>query len=417
MTGSSVQPSASLAARPTAAWCFDARPVARARVHSPRDLAIGSPRVGFTVVFPGVYAVGRPQLTCYGRWMAAVLSLRPRERFSATARRRLCGRSGRSPVEPIEVSVRIGRRAAASGHHGSTAARPSHEADITSPPRHPGHDARSPRSSTSPRTSRAISSKPAINEADKRGLATPTSSDPPSMRPFDGPARRSCSSTLDRRTFTLTDSHTRAPRSSRSPATPACRLPEHPALGQRLHASTSIGPTSAWSSKPTASPTTATPAQQAADRLRDQTHTAAGLTPLRFSHAQVSREPDQVRSTLQAVARRRRWPSPPPVVPEHRDAGRTRTRSDRAGGGPCHLASAREHARPVNSSSDRCHSASLGPASATRVPLLLQVATPAPCRPATRGRRPRPRSRRSRSRTAPGGRRTRRARGPCGPRR
>ena len=31
-----------------------------------------------------------------------------------------------------------------------------------------------------------------------------------------------------------------------------------------------------------------TPAQQAADRLRDQTHTAAGLTPLRFTRAQVS---------------------------------------------------------------------------------------------------------------------------------
>ena len=49
-----------------------------------------------------------------------------------------------------------------------------------------------------------------------------------------------------------------------------------------------------------------TPAQQATDLLRDHAHTAAGLTALRFSHAQVSREPDQVRSTLRAVARRRR---------------------------------------------------------------------------------------------------------------
>ena len=29
------------------------------------------------------------------------------------------------------------------------------------------------------------------------------------------------------------------------------------------------------------------PAQQAADRVRDQAHTAAGLTPLRFTHAQI----------------------------------------------------------------------------------------------------------------------------------
>lgn len=47
-----------------------------------------------------------------------------------------------------------------------------------------------------------------------------------------------------------------------------------------------------------------TPAQQARDRRRDQAHTAAGLTPLRFTHAQVRHEPDYVRDTLLAVARR-----------------------------------------------------------------------------------------------------------------
>src|SRR5919109_4675237 len=38
-----------------------------------------------------------------------------------------------------------------------------------------------------------------------------------------------------------------------------------------------------------------TPAQQARDRVRDQIHFAAGLTPLRFTHAQVRFEPDYVR--------------------------------------------------------------------------------------------------------------------------
>jgi very-short-patch-repair endonuclease len=47
-----------------------------------------------------------------------------------------------------------------------------------------------------------------------------------------------------------------------------------------------------------------TPAQQARDRLRDQTHLAAGFTPLRFTHAQVRYEAKYVRSTLRAVARR-----------------------------------------------------------------------------------------------------------------
>ena len=47
-----------------------------------------------------------------------------------------------------------------------------------------------------------------------------------------------------------------------------------------------------------------TPAQQARDRVRDQAHLAVGFTPLRFTHAQVRYEPEYVRSTLIAVARR-----------------------------------------------------------------------------------------------------------------
>ena len=47
-----------------------------------------------------------------------------------------------------------------------------------------------------------------------------------------------------------------------------------------------------------------TPQQQSADRRRDQAHVAAGLTVLRFSHAQVKFEPGQVLRTLIRVARR-----------------------------------------------------------------------------------------------------------------
>jgi very-short-patch-repair endonuclease len=49
-----------------------------------------------------------------------------------------------------------------------------------------------------------------------------------------------------------------------------------------------------------------TPAQQSRDRLRDQTHAAAGMTPLRFTEAQVRFEPDRVRATLAAVTKRLR---------------------------------------------------------------------------------------------------------------
>jgi hypothetical protein len=49
-----------------------------------------------------------------------------------------------------------------------------------------------------------------------------------------------------------------------------------------------------------------TPSQQARDRVRDNTHLAAGLTPLRFTHAQVTYEPGYVRGTLAVTARRLR---------------------------------------------------------------------------------------------------------------
>ena len=47
-----------------------------------------------------------------------------------------------------------------------------------------------------------------------------------------------------------------------------------------------------------------TAAQQARDHVRDQAHLAAGLTPLRFTHAQVRYESSYVRATLLSVALR-----------------------------------------------------------------------------------------------------------------
>lgn len=47
-----------------------------------------------------------------------------------------------------------------------------------------------------------------------------------------------------------------------------------------------------------------TPAEQARDRLRDQAHTAAGMTNLRFTHEQVRYEPEHVLSVLRPTAQR-----------------------------------------------------------------------------------------------------------------
>ena len=57
-----------------------------------------------------------------------------------------------------------------------------------------------------------------------------------------------------------------------------------------------------------------TPATQTRDALRFQTHTAAGLTPLRFSHWQVRYEPDHVLDVLRRTAAHlRRLPAPLPA--------------------------------------------------------------------------------------------------------
>lgn len=49
-----------------------------------------------------------------------------------------------------------------------------------------------------------------------------------------------------------------------------------------------------------------TPAEQRKDRERDQDHTAAGLTCLRFTHGQIKYEPGRVVRTLRATATRLR---------------------------------------------------------------------------------------------------------------
>jgi very-short-patch-repair endonuclease len=144
----------------------------------------------------------------------------------------------------------------------------------------------------------------AVNEADKLDLI-----DPEALRAaLEGfapqPGVRGLRELLDRRTFRLTDSEL-----ERRLLTIARRvglgLPETgvwvngfkvdfywPALklvvetdGLRYHR---------------------TPAQQERDRVRDQAHMAAGLTPLRFTHAQVRFEPGHVETTLHDVARRGR---------------------------------------------------------------------------------------------------------------
>jgi very-short-patch-repair endonuclease len=142
----------------------------------------------------------------------------------------------------------------------------------------------------------------AINEADKRDLVDPDELRSAlygmSRRPGIGVLRE----TLDHRTFTLTDSELER---RFLPLARRAGLPR-PRTGQYLNG---FKTDFYWPDLGLVVETDGlryhrTPAQQARDRLRDQTHAAAGLTPLRFTRAQVTFETHHVEETLAAVAAR-----------------------------------------------------------------------------------------------------------------
>ncbi len=142
----------------------------------------------------------------------------------------------------------------------------------------------------------------AVSEADRLGLITP----PALRRALDAhagePGVRTLRTRLDRRTFRLTRSKLEQrflPLAKRA-GLPVPKTKQWvngfevdfywPALGLVVE---SDGLTYHR-----------TPAQQAQDRRRDQAHTAAGMTPLRFTHEQVRYEPAHVLAILTAVAPR-----------------------------------------------------------------------------------------------------------------
>ncbi len=144
----------------------------------------------------------------------------------------------------------------------------------------------------------------AINEADKRGLVSPEQLRLASGEAFGRPGVRSLRTVLDRHTFRLTDSELER---YFLPISRAAGLPA-PETGRLLNG---FKVDFFWPDQGLVVETDGlryhrTPAAQVRDRLRDQTHTAAGLTPLRFTHAQVAHQPRYVQTTLALVAQRLR---------------------------------------------------------------------------------------------------------------
>jgi hypothetical protein len=142
----------------------------------------------------------------------------------------------------------------------------------------------------------------AINEADKRDLVDPEALREALDRLTHRPGAPALRATLDRRTFSLTDSELER---RFLPLTRKAGLPP-PMTGCYVNG---FKVDFYWSRLGLVVETDGlryhrTPAQQTRDRLRDQAHTAAGLTQLRFTRAQVAFEPEHVQATLSAVARR-----------------------------------------------------------------------------------------------------------------
>jgi very-short-patch-repair endonuclease len=248
----------------------------------------------------GVYAVGRPHLGRHGTWMAAVLACGPDAVLShesaaalweihAEARGRIdvSVPARRNPRD--RPGIRVHRR---SGLTDRDVARRL-SIPLTSPVL--------TLLDLAPRLSGAQREQ-AIGEADKHDLI-----DPEELRSalegYNGqPGVAILRTTLDQRTFTVTD--TQLERLF-LPLARQAGLP----LPKTQQSVNGFRVDFYWPELGLVVETDGlryhrTPAQQALDRVRDQTHAAAGLTPLRFTRAQVRYEPARVRRVLERVAAR-----------------------------------------------------------------------------------------------------------------
>jgi very-short-patch-repair endonuclease len=250
-------------------------------------------------VHQGVYAVGRPSLDPHGRWMAAVLACGEKAVLSHSSAAALW-RIGFEMRDAIEISLpspfqrrrpglRIYRRESLRQRDMTV----EHGIPVTTPIQ--------TLIDLSLRLDRRGLER-AINEADKYDLVHP----PELRKALDQrqgePGAARLRQILDRRTFRLTkeELERRFLPLARSAGLPV------PLTGQWVN---DFEVDFYWPDLGLVVETDGlrfhrTPAEQARDRLRDQAHTAAGLSQLRFTHEQVRYEPQHVLSVLRATAER-----------------------------------------------------------------------------------------------------------------
>jgi very-short-patch-repair endonuclease len=255
----------------------------------------------FYPLWPGVYAVGRAQLTQHGRWMAAVLTCGPEAVLSHGSAAALweVRREARREIE-ISIPARLIRRRRGIVVHRRQALT---DADSCT---HRSIPVTNPVCTLVDLAARLEPARleAAVNEADRRALVNPESLRSALEGLGGRPGVARLRQLLDRRTFRLTDSELER---RFLPLTRAAGLPP-PRTGRYVNG---YKVDFFWPELGLVVETDGlryhrTAAQQERDRRRDQAHTAAGLTPLRFSHGQVMFEPERVVAMLATVARRLR---------------------------------------------------------------------------------------------------------------
>jgi very-short-patch-repair endonuclease len=248
-------------------------------------------------VHRGVYAVGRPELTRHGTLIAAVLSCGPEAALSHEAAAEVLG-IRRRRRGPIDITIPGGKR------------------------RRPGvrvHRATLPAGERTERHGIPVTNvvrtlvdlatrlgagqlEGAVSEADRLDEIDPERLRQALEQLKGRKGAKALARLLDRRSFRLTESQLerRFLAIVRRAGLPLPQTQQHvnglrvdfwwpdyrlvvEADGLRYHR---------------------TPAEQARDRRRDQAHIAARLTPLRFTHSQVAREPAEVERLLRAAVRR-----------------------------------------------------------------------------------------------------------------
>jgi very-short-patch-repair endonuclease len=246
-------------------------------------------------VAQGVYAVGRPELTPNGRWMAAVLACGDGAMLSHRSAAELwrIGHEG----DAIDVSVR--RKCEIHRKGLKVRARPSLAAGTVV--QRYGIPVTDPVQTLIDLITelKPLQVERAVNEADKHDLV-----DPETLRAaLDGrkgePGVKHLATLLDRHTFRLSDSDLEV---LFRPLARAAAFP--PPMSKQWVLGYEVDfwfPDQSLVVETDGLRYHRTPAQQARMAKRDQTHTAAGLHVLRFTHWQIKYAPAEVTSVLRRI--------------------------------------------------------------------------------------------------------------------